>query len=410
MKQEDLKGLFDSIEPDDRARQRMLNNILEYRNRRQKVSFIKRINYKVAIPALVLVLVFTGSIAAYNLTYKGLWRSDFTEKGKGSTEEWITGGDTGSSDLSGGLPEDSVAIIQNQFQIENKHYILLSEDMKSDYAFPASVSDSDIGKKITTITTTIDSGLLGCEVYEYLPAGCEAVVAVKINNKYKLFRFFNFESYNNNKDEDAIAYLKLYGINSAQDILKIQFIRYSEEAKLEGRVDVINEIADSDKIAEFYNYYSVLKNSSSEYFESLFNYQPAHDGDTDQISEKKGEVEINPDPGLVPPDLPQDYAETVGTGYADDAVLVEADVKDNPATDRGPNIIYDTEAPMSGSGGTSSAGSAGSVGNALGNSVNIRIYNRHGVYYETVYYPNIGFISRHKVTDEFAGFLNQYTG
>jgi len=406
MKQEDLKRLFDRIEPDDRARQRMLNNILEYRNQRQKVSFIKRINYKVTVPALVLVLVFTGSILAYNLTDKSLWGSDFTEKGKGLTEKWAIDGDTG--DLSGGVPEDSIAIIKNQFQIEDRHYVLLTDDIKSEFAFSASISDSDIGKKITTVTTAIDSDLLGCEVYEYLPAGCEAVIAVKINNEYKLFRFFNFESYNNNEDEDAAAYLKLYGINSAEDILKIQFIRYSEEAKLEGGMDIISEITDNDKIAKFYNYYSVLKNSSSEYFESLFNYQPADNGDTDIIPERKGEVGI--DPGLVPPDLPQDYTETVGTSYADDAVSVEVDVNDNPATDSGPNVIYDTEAQVSGSGGTSSAGSAGSVGNALGNSVNIRIYNRHGVYYETVYYPNIGFISRHKVTDEFADFLNQYTG
>ena len=56
--------------------------------------------------------------------------------------------------------------------------------------------------------------------------------------------------------------------------------------------------------------------------------------------------------------------------------------------------------------GETSASYSGSVGSdALGNPITIRIYNRSGVYLETVYYPNMGFISRHEVNDEFAAFL-----
>jgi hypothetical protein len=46
------------------------------------------------------------------------------------------------------------------------------------------------------------------------------------------------------------------------------------------------------------------------------------------------------------------------------------------------------------------------VGNALGNPITIRIYNKNGIYYDSVYYRNIGFISRYEVGEEFAAFLS----
>lgn len=50
-------------------------------------------------------------------------------------------------------------------------------------------------------------------MYRYMPAGGEAVVAVKRETGYQLFRFFAFESYLNNQDEDTRDYLELYGIS-----------------------------------------------------------------------------------------------------------------------------------------------------------------------------------------------------
>ena len=50
----------------------------------------------------------------------------------------------------------------------------------------------------------------------------------------------------------------------------------------------------------------------------------------------------------------------------------------------------------------------GSAGAALENAVTIRIYNKNGIYYDTIYYPNIGFISRYKLGDNFKAFLNSY--
>lgn len=60
---------------------------------------------------------------------------------------------------------------------------------------------------------------------------------------------------------------------------------------------------------------------------------------------------------------------------------------------------------MSHQGETTASYEGRSGTDALASSITIRIYNKNGVYFETVYYPNIGFISRHEVKDEFAAFL-----
>ena len=129
------------------------------------------------------------------------------------------------------MREDAPAMFIDQFQIDNRHYILLTDDLREDYGLPATVDESDIGEKITDIGSSPDKSLTGRGVYRYVPAGCEAVVAVRKDEGYQLYRFFTFESYNNNQDEEAIEYPKLYGINSAEDIARIRFIGHSERSK-----------------------------------------------------------------------------------------------------------------------------------------------------------------------------------
>ena len=215
---------------------------------------MKRFTFKKIIPAFTMVLVVVGGIFLYDSMSN---ESRLSEK-----------------DLRG-IPEDSIAIIKDQFQLEDKHYMLLSEDQRIAFSLPESITEQDIGEKITTITTSVDADLIGSEVYEYLPAGGKAIVAVKKDSEYKLFKFFQFESYINNKDEDVITYLELFGINSAEDIKQVQFIGHSETAKIEGQLDIRSEITDIDQIRAFYQYYSVIKDSSEEYFEKLFNFQPS---------------------------------------------------------------------------------------------------------------------------------------
>ena len=342
MKKEGLKTSFDQIKPDEVTKKRMLSNILNYSDRKKENSMALFFSKK-AIPALALTVVIATGFITYSVlsgrfnynTPPGYIGTDSAEHGR----------------------EDAVAPLLNQFQIDNKHYIVLSDDLRADFGLPATVNEADIGDKITVITKGPDKSLIGSEVYSYIPAGGEAIVAVKTGDEYKLFRFFTFESYNNNQDEDAIEYLKLYGIYKPDDIARIQFIGHSEESKLQGRMDILGEIADRDEINKFYDFYSALRNSSEKYFDKLFNYS----------STGQGSKEVETDP----------FAGMMDMGNA-------------------------------GAGSDSVEPSRGAAGDALANPVTVRIYNQNGIYFDSMYYKNIGFISRYEVSQDFADFMGKY--
>ena len=401
MKKEELKSSFDKVEPDQAAQMRMLNNILSHSGKEKKAMF-NMFNYRKALPALGLAIVIAGSILAYDI---------IGGKNNSSPPEYAK---PGVADAR----EDMVAPLINQFQLDDRHYILLSDDLRAEYGFPQKINENDIGNKLAVITKSVDPSLIGSEVYYYKPAGSEAVVAVKKNDSYMLFKFFTFESYNNNKDEDAVEYLKLFGINSAEDIAKIQFIEYSEEIKTRGEIDIIGELTDTEEINRFYGYFSVLKDSSDKYFDKLFNYNTDRNRGTDV------EADVVPrqvDP--VPPDAGQNIAypgkdapvssKPDRIEYADDMATVKSDNVQKETTE-GRSVLTDEQGATTGTGSTepvtggTTPSQAGAVGNALANPVYIRIYNKSGIYFETVYYRNIGFVSRYEVNKEFADFLEGY--
>jgi hypothetical protein len=393
VKREDLVVSFEKIEPDKAAEKRMLNNIISHSGKEKRMAF----DFRKAIPALGLVLVLAGGVLAYDM---------MTGRNRIPSPEYAI-------DNSTGAREDMIAPLLNQFEIDGRHYILLSDDLRAEYGFSQHINESDIGEKITTITTSVDPSLIGGEVYEYEPAGSEAVVVVKKGDILWRFSFFTFESYNNNQDEDAIEYLKIYGINKAEDIAKVQFIVHSEQSKIEGKLDVRGELTGQDEIEKFYNYYSILKNSSDKYFDRLFNFNP--DGGV------KGGVEIDvpnqvspvpadaPDQNIVHPVAPDSAVSAPDhTGYAEDLPLT--DNSRTPAEGNAGSVSKDNSDGMMDMGdtGTMTGGTApawGPAGNPLADPVTIRIYNHSGVYLETIYYRNIGFISRHEINEEFAAFI-----
>lgn len=398
MKQEDIKKSFDSVEPSDRSKQRMLNHVLYHANDKGREGFMKSFHLRKAIPVCAVALVLAGSLMIHGLMSNT------------KTEDMAEGAKANDSDLINRETGDMAAVI-DQFKIGNRNYMILSEDGKSEFGFPGTISAKDIGDRITTITDSMGNDLKGREVYQYRPAGGEAVVAVKMDKEYTLFKFFTFDSYNNNQDEDVKEYLALYGIHQGEDISKIQFIGHSDQAKIQGRLDIISEITDRGRITEFYNYYSVIKNGSDQYFNKLFNYKSTHMQGQGSVEEPhQGSVE---EPPVLPPDapdgaavdLPVKEAQSEEIHYAEDGVLIyDTKPVDTPTADRESGSDTDKREAEA------SAGSAGSVGDALFNSVTIRIYNQSGVYFDAEYYPNIGFISRHEVNDDFARFLKDSMG
>jgi len=378
VKREDIKNVFDHIKPDPAAREKMLAHVLN-RASKSKENTMLFFNFRKVIPALALVAIFVGGILTYNLKDSFLNHGLLGDGKPEAAQNDMIGGDS----ISGS--EDMPAPLLNQFQINGKHYILMS-DYVEEFGFPATINDEDIGAKIATIEKSPDQSLIDCEVFSYLPAGCEAVVAVKRNNEYVLFKFFTFESYINNQDEDAIEYLKLYGIEGPEDIAKIQFIAHTEKSRLEGSNKVTAEITDQHQIATFYNFYSVLQNSSDKYFEKLFGNNAT----------SSREVEIDAGNNVVDPSMP------IPPDYMDSSQNISTSAQSG---DAGATMFDMGETPSTAG---SVAPSQGSAGNALADPVTIRIYNQNGVYYESMYYRNIGFISRYEITAEFAAFLANY--
>lgn len=422
MKREHIKTIFDNIKPDTSEKERMLKNILDYSEKKRKKT-MSSFNLRKALPAIALTVVFVVGILTYDFKDK-IFNRDLHNNGKpGITQEDMIGEDS----LAG--REDMVAPLLNQFQIGNRHYMLMS-DYVEEFGFPAVISDKDIGSKITTIEKSPDKSLIGCDVFYYLPAGCEAIVAVKRNNEYVLFKFYAFESYLNNQDEDAIEYLKLYGIESPDDIAKIQFIVYDEISKREGFNNIKSEITDRNEIANFYNFFSVLKNSSDKYFEKLFGYNRAEDSGEVKSTGNSGYIERTGNSSNVeidavyPADIKRESidssdkrsvehqlktAEPISTGSIEP---IPPDYTLTPGTSQGmAGNMIDMGNDMIGNGETSPATvapSQGSTGNALAEPVTIRIYNQNGVYFETMYYKNIGFLSRYEINNEFASFIESY--
>lgn len=371
MKKKDLIRAYDTIQPSEAQKERMLDNIIN-NNNKSRNKFNLRLFYPKAVAAALVLIVFVAAgVFAYN-------NIPFSNP---AIDEALTGGD---SDLNGGR-EDFVAPMLDQFKIGNKNYYFLSDDLKTAFGLPQSIKEEDIGDKIATITDSVDKNLIGREVYAYKPAGGEAIVAVKKDDKYILFYFMSFDSYNENKDEDAVEYLKLYGINGAGDISKILFIKYTEEAKLKGESGEKVEVTDRAAIEKFYNFYSVLKDSSDKYFDKLFK----HRQNFGEKAESTVSVDISAD--LLPPDYPKRESQpaitpNTGAQYGQDTPI------------QGGNT------PMTDEGATSPSYGIGS--GPLANAVAIRIYNQKGVYFETFYYPEFGFISRYEVSSEFADFLS----
>ncbi|HZK34508.1 MAG TPA: hypothetical protein VFD33_04280 [Bacillota bacterium] len=399
MNKNDIRRSFDKIQPDDHTQQIMLDGVLKHRKNKRKANIMRGLRFKRVIPIVALVLILAGGVAI-----KGYLPNNESETpGVGAERDAV------------GESEYAALPITNQFTIDDKYYTIMNDELKKEFNIKDEINGDDIGEKIAVISDTPDDSLLGSGVYAYLPAGAEAVVAVRQNDEYKLYTFFNFESYTNNQDEDAIEYLKLYGINNARDIAKIQFIDYSEQSRMQGQLDVSGEIRDQNEIEAFYSYYSVLVNSSDKYFDKLFNY------DKEDIENRRDNYEGDLEQSYYDIDIPDEPAEFGIDGPApnlrvnpDTPVYEDALPSDEHLTDPD-TAVHDEPLPRDehyvdmGEGSVDhTTPSQGRSRNALANSIVIRLYNQEGIYFDTVYYIDLGFISRHEVGREFAQFLADY--
>ena len=381
MRPEELKNSFDKIAPNEVTKKRMLDHIIAFHKNKKKNKKYSQILFK-AIPAVAMVLVVTASLLAFFNLNKD--NASIIE----NTGDRMIQDDKMTEEHTADLSTEPL----NQFKIEDKTYNILRDSDRSDYGFSETIAQKDIGKRITSIKSNAAPELIGCAVYQYLPANGDAVVAVKKDNGYILYKFYGFDSYMNNQDEDAEAYLKLYGIRKVNDIAKIMIIDQSNNHSI--------TLTDRSQIQKFYDNYSVLKNASDKYFEKLYSYK------------NESNLASATQPNAIPPDYPDQAQDEIPIAdiAVDNIAQPKAAERIRTAEDLTPKahdtpqttVQYDT-----GNAGSSS-GSAGISNDIFGNHVLIRIYNQGSIYFETVYYPNFGFISRYEISKEFANLLDVF--
>ncbi|HAX74163.1 MAG TPA: hypothetical protein DCY20_11620 [Firmicutes bacterium] len=325
MKESELKKSIENLTPNDLKKQ---NIFLEVVNRQQRHNSRRFPTLTYSVLGVALIGLIGGRF---------FFANDQTE---------IRDMLSNDSGLEMDIAEVSL------FRWQGRTYVLLDDATANQWGVSTTVIDADIGELLTIIES--DGKLSGCEVYAYLPVQSQALVVVKNELGYDLYQFMTFERYENNQDEDAIAYLTVYGINQASDI---SFIEIGN-----------NTITDQHQIEIFYQHYSALKNSSDAYFEALFGSNQSND-------------------------LPRTVAQIETTTTSPDT-----------AVSSDGTLIEPTESSDASQGETSAyEGSA----TGLEHAVPIRIHTKSGLIYETVYYPELGFISRFAVGEEFTEFLRQ---
>lgn len=154
--------------------------------------------------------------------------------------------------------------------INDKTYSMVTNQKE---LYEQAITEEDLGEKLLTLSKN-DSIVLfnekynGAEVYEFLPAESDSIIAVKRNGNYRLFKFDRYSKESKNTIENI---LEVYDIISADKISKIEI---SESNKI---------INDKEKINLLYGVIANLEEVSKDYyFKDIQQYyiDLNNDGDT----------------------------------------------------------------------------------------------------------------------------------
>ena len=331
MTQKELIASFESILPEDGAQDRMLRRILSHQQPKHKGFSL----YASVAAALVVLCA-----AAFGASM--LWKPVPTTESVASSMEM------------------SIAEVVNQFEFKGKTYTKLTAELCSEYGLSKTVSQKDVGTALGTIQTSPDDTLTGQTVYSYQPTNAPAIVVVRQSGVLERYAFMGFLSYENNSDEDASAYLDVYGIHSTDDIARIEVYSFpSATSKVLSRT-----LASKEELTSFYNGFSSLKNTSDAYFSALgIENSPPQESSLAEISSFS----------------------TSENSIASSDTTRSFSVLSNSAMD--------------------SPSYEGSAAHALEDSIDLRIVSKNGLYFDMPYYPHIGFLSRYQIQGDFLTFL-----
>lgn len=264
---------------------------------------------------------------------------------------------------SGAASEIYTVPAEHSFIVEGKIYtqVLPGNADWMGKPLPSVVPEKDLGEP----AGTIEGGgeLEGKTAYVYAPGESQALLAVERDGEYRLYVFYMFVSYEENGEEDAAEYLKVYGVESAQDFVSVELIQYPADG-VERSLGVLSE----RETEEFYDMFSHLKDGSTAYFEALSSY----DGETNSVEDTEEESGVS-------------TSSTLG-------------------------VEIQTQQGAGEEGGTASFSPGSEGSHALDDSVCVRITVPSGLMMEFWYYPRIGFLSRYAATPELQEFLESRCG
>ena len=380
MTKQEFTESIKQICPDKETKERMLQQILRSPPPmpQPQRSFHKWNKWLPAAAAALVVLV----LGVYALFRDGFHSGVDT-----------AGSYTNATSSAGAVTSDAEIAVVHQFQWDGKIYMAMDE---ANGQFPSPAASKDIGALIDTIPEDASPALQGCAIYEYIPAQCEAVVAVLQNGSYHLYVFSNFSKYENNSDEDASAYLALYGVKSADDILSLQFEHYPTATSSE----LLATVENREDIETFYGYFSQLQNSSELYFQRLgIDISPSRDLSIPDSAVSTGNGGWEYDDGSTVTYYPPSVNTSSAAGSAEGFSPV-------PSSKSSVNTSHESIASSGAASSTASSSGNGTTG-LLADMITVRIIFQNGLSMELPYYPHMGFLSRFEMGEDFTQFLDQ---
>lgn len=291
MKNEKIYRSFENISPTQEQKDKMFENIILADKKPSNIK-IKRILPISAAAAIIMVTVLVMPDFTSEDSFSSQSNEARTETASAQMEADRVATDSDMIIFNGqGVNEgfagesiesktDIATAINYSLNFENRVYGVLAPDTMMQYGLDSSKIHEDIGEYLGT--ANINAKSVG--IYSSNSISNQAVIIAQSDNSAEYYSFHNFSSYENNEDENALEYLKIYGVESADDIAKIEIVNYSDAFSQNSKA------LSKTEIETFYGFFKELTNSSSEYFYALSNYPSSPPPDNTPIIGEDGSV------------------------------------------------------------------------------------------------------------------------
>ncbi len=155
--------------------------------------------------------------------------------------------------------------VMQSFELDGALYHQASSEELTEYGLPATVDEELIGPYLGTLGKEAGEELMGKDVYAYGDPAARVFLTVQTAKGYDIYLFGGFIKYRDNTDEDASAYLALYGVEDESDIESIDIYDYPDTTS----EHLVRTITSRKIIGQFYDMYCSLTDASEAYFDAI---------------------------------------------------------------------------------------------------------------------------------------------